>query len=157
MTWTRREAITGRALVPVLVLLLALMALAICRIGDVGLVILPICLLVAMFVVLLSVVTIRIDEERVTARLLLGLTIVDVPLSDLEHVSIREVRALREFAGWGVRHSARHGHGVVLRSGSALILHGRSGQRAVLAVRNAHAAAHELERRGVPAAHDTGE
>lgn len=136
-------------LAPVCAVLLGLLAIGVLTIGDLGIMLVAIALLCGAFTVGLAVVTIRIDEDGIRARSLLGFSAVEASLSEIESVSVRDVKALGDFGGWGLRSSPEHGLGMILRSGPALVLHQHSGQTLTVASRDAHEAARELEQRGI--------
>lgn len=136
-------------LASVCAVLLGMLVIGVLTIGDVGIMLVAIALLCGAFTVGLAVITIRIDEDGIRARSLLGFSAVEASLSEIESVSVRDVKAFGEFGGWGLRSSPEHGLGMILRSGPALALHQHSGQTLTVTIRDAHEAAQELERRGI--------
>lgn len=95
----RRDVMALSVIVPVCLLLLALAIVGAVTAGSVGLVFLATFLLVGFFVVALSVVTVQIDDGGIRARSPLGIQAIGSALSEIEHVLVHDVKALREF-GW---------------------------------------------------------
>ncbi|MGC0417651.1 hypothetical protein [Embleya sp. AB8] len=88
-----------------------------------------------------SIIRVRVDSRGLTVEFgLLPWLRKRVPLREIRSAGHREVRAFREFGGWGYR--VRSGRtGIVQRSGDALTLTLRSGREFVVTVPNARQAA----------------
>ncbi|WP_431046158.1 DUF1648 domain-containing protein [Streptomyces sp. P1-3] len=90
---------------------------------------------------LLTGARVTVDRRGVTvAPLLLPRPRMTVPLERIEEATAREVRALRDFGGWGYRVRPGAG-GVILRSGGALSMRLAHGSEFVVTVDDAHTAA----------------
>ncbi|MET9347059.1 DUF1648 domain-containing protein [Streptomyces termitum] len=89
----------------------------------------------------LARVRVVVDRHGLTVRsTLFPRPRVHVPLAEIAGADVREVRALREFGGWGYRVRA-HRSGVVLRSGEALTVRRGNGREFVVTVPDAGTAA----------------
>ncbi|GCD99310.1 hypothetical protein [Embleya hyalina] len=94
----------------------------------------------------LSVVRVHVDQRGLTVEFgLLPWPRKRVPLGEIRTAGHREVRALREFGGWGYRIKSS-ATGVVQRSGEALTLTLVSGREFVVTVSDAPQGAAVLNR-----------
>ncbi|GAB38908.1 hypothetical protein [Gordonia sputi] len=88
---------------------------------------------------------VTVDRERIAVRGVLGWPRVTVPMSDVVRAEVTQVNALRDFGGYGQRlcvHGRLRGvRGIVLRSGSALMLTRLDGGRELVVVPDAQQAA----------------
>jgi Protein of unknown function (DUF1648) len=90
--------------------------------------------------VLLGQARVVVDRRGLTVRLgLLGWPRVHVPAEDVEAVAVADVSPV-QFGGWGYR-IVPGGRGIILRSGQALVVTRRSGQRLTVTVDDAGSAA----------------
>lgn len=81
--------------------------------------------------------TVTVDHRGLTATSRLGWPRLSVPLDEIESASVREVRPLREFGGWGLRTGADGTIGVVLRAGESIVVQRTGGRRVVVTVDDA--------------------
>lgn len=64
---------------------------------------------------------VRIDDDGLVARPLIGIPVVRVSLGQVKEASVIDVSPVDDFGGWGLRYSSS-GTGVILRTGTALRL-----------------------------------
>lgn len=83
---------------------------------------------------------IRIDSSGLTVRSIAGLPRWHVRASDIEDVSVVDIRAIGDFGGYGIRF-ARGRMGIILRSGSAVSVSRRDARPLVITVDDAPTAA----------------
>jgi hypothetical protein len=90
---------------------------------------------------LFTVIRVRTDEDGLTVEFgLLSWVRKRIPLAKIRHVEHRDVRAIREFGGWGYRIKSG-ASGVVQRSGDALAVRLDSGREFVVTVDDARTGA----------------
>jgi hypothetical protein len=81
--------------------------------------------------------TVRVDATGLTVRSILGRPGTHIPADEVERASVTEVRALRQFGGWGWRVGRGGRVGVVLRSGEGLLVERSGGRSFVVTVGDA--------------------
>ncbi|KNA92060.1 hypothetical protein RND64_14300 [Gordonia sp. w5E2] len=88
---------------------------------------------------------VTVDRERIAVRGVVGWPRMTVPMSDVVRAEVTQVNALRDFGGYGERlcvHGRLRGvRGIVLRSGSALLITRTDGSRQLVVVPDAQQAA----------------
>ena len=121
-------------------------ALVVLLIGGVafGAVDQPVALVVVTVVLVVSASVLRwrvvVSRRGFTARGLLGLPVLRVPLAEVESARVVPVGAMSEFGGWGLRFGGGR-TGVILRSGEAIEVTRTRGRAIVVTVDDAETAA----------------
>jgi hypothetical protein len=77
---------------------------------------------------------VRVDTTGLTICSAIGWPRVRVPLDELVRADVVQVRALRDFGGWGLRVGRAGRVGVILRSGEALLAERTGGRSVVVTV-----------------------
>lgn len=145
--WTRVATTSGVATAIIAIALMILISVALLvRSWPV--------ILIAVGVLVVSVamwsVRVTVDRRAVAVRGRLGWPRTVIPMAEIDHAEYVQVRALRDFGGYGYR-VAMHGDlkgakGFVLRSGDALLILRRGGARHVVVVDDARTAAGLINR-----------
>lgn len=96
-------------------------------------------LVVALLLLVLvsAVIVVTVDSRGLTARSALGWPRFHVPLDEVESVTVRQVRPLREFGGWGFRVGLAGQVGYVVRTGEAIEVGRTRGRSFVVTVDDA--------------------
>lgn len=94
----------------------------------------------------LSFWSVDISERGVRAHSTYGWPRIHIPVQDITSATVVEVRALRDWAGWGLRINTKGDTGVVLRSGTALSINKKGGRRTVITARDSAHAVEVLNR-----------
>lgn len=104
-------------------------------------------------------VRVTVDRSGVRVRSVVGWPRIRIPVDDIDHADVVDVRAFGDFGGYGYRlcvHGKLKGaKGFVLRSGPGILVTRTDGRRAVIVVDDAHTAAglvNRVARHGGPAA-----
>lgn len=116
----------------------------------VGAFILAVGLIVTGVILAFCAAGLRMEAREVIVAFAFGAPRLSIDYEDIENVSVREVRAIREYGGWGLRLRGNGETGVILRSGPALVLHRRSAGAVVITLRDAERAAREIRGRRGP-------
>ncbi|GAA2905441.1 hypothetical protein Acy02nite_87060 [Actinoplanes cyaneus] len=93
-------------------------------------------LLVVLFTTMFAF-TVRVDATGLTVRSLVGWPGTHVPADEVQRASVTEVNAVRQFGGWGWRLGRGGRVGVVLRSGTGLLVERSGGRSLVVTVDDA--------------------
>jgi len=88
-----------------------------------------------------AVFRVRVDTDGVQVRSALGWPRTSIPRSDIRLAQVVSVNPMAEYGGWGSRHSATHGQGVVTRTGEALRITRTNGRQFTVTVDDATTAA----------------
>lgn len=147
-SWFARAGMRVGAVIAVLTLGAALLLVVIVSTLDAGaLVFWPLLITVLVLLILVTTLTwrVRVDAEGLRVRALLGVPKFHYPLADIQAVRVVDVRALRDFGGWGIRSGRTGAFGVVTRSGRALEIDRVSGGRFLVTVDDAQTGARLLE------------
>lgn len=96
---------------------------------------------VAVLVISTSVFRVRISEQGLRVRSLVGFPTFTVPASEVRAARVTEVNPMAEFGGWGIRKGLDGRSGVVLRAGKALEVARTDGRVFVVTVDDAETAA----------------
>lgn len=84
-----------------------------------------------------TVIVVTVDARGLSARSALGWPRFHVPLDEVESVTVRQVRPLREFGGWGFRVGLDGQVGYVVRTGEAIEVGRTRGRSFVVTVDDA--------------------
>lgn len=144
MTRARKNAYISRFVVmspPVLAFLWLCVAMTIILAFTlastaVGFILLTCGLVVLIVATAFSAIRVYIADDGLHAKSLLGFPSVQVSPSEIDFVTVRPVRALREYGGWGLRIRMDNDLGFIMRSGSALVVHKRGGARLTITLPN---------------------
>lgn len=82
---------------------------------------------VLVFCVMCAAFHVRIDEDGLTARSILGWPVFYVPAADISRVESRQISPFAEFGGWGIRWAPGQ-TALVLRTGEGLVITRKSGR-----------------------------
>ncbi len=84
---------------------------------------------------------VRVDDDGLAVRGMLGWPVFRVRPAELEGATTRNVTALGDFGGWGIRFGPSHALGIITRSGEALVAHRTGDRELVVTVDDAETAA----------------
>ena len=93
-------------------------------------------LLIAVLVATMTVVSVRVSDEGLTVRGVLGWPVTRVPLDDVVSAEVAMVRGLADFGGWGWRWRPS-AQGIILRDGEAIWVKRASGKDLAVSVDDA--------------------
>lgn len=147
-SWFARAGMTTGAVIAILVLGVGLLVfVSVMSFAAGALVFWPLLITVLVLLVLVTTLTwrVRVDADGLRVRALLGLPKFQYALEDITAVRVVEVRALRDFGGWGIRSGRTGAFGVVTRSGRALEIDRATGGRFLVTVDDAETGARLLE------------
>lgn len=112
-----------------------------------GYIVLASAVVTAVLALFLSAIRVHIRSDGLVAKAAIGIPRFVVPAEAMQCVSVRDVAALREYGGWGLRVGTRGDTGLIMRSGPALEIHKHDGSTLTISHSRADQAAREIEQR----------
>lgn len=144
----RTEILAWPALVLLWSCVALLLVIAALTMGSIaGYIVLAVAILTAVLAIPFSAIRVHVRDDGLLARSPVGVPRFFVPAESMERVSVRDVSALREYGGWGLRFRSTRDTGLIMRSGSALVVHQRGGSSLTIGLAPAEQAAREIEQR----------
>ncbi|MBE3000671.1 hypothetical protein IDM40_18475 [Nocardiopsis sp. HNM0947] len=110
----------------------------------VGFILLPVAFIVALLAVSMSAFSVKVDDQGVAVRSIVGFPKYWFSRSDIVRASSQDVSPMRDFGGWGVRLGGRAQKGVILKKGPALFLDMRDGSSFAVTLEDADRASDML-------------